>query len=193
MECCIYLWVPHYPAGRYEGQSRLPARLAACHDVVLIQESHGNDPDSCEFECIYSDFLAYHNPGSASNVGGSLIVIRKTFAGHFADILFQPLVEGRVSVLSCMGDCGSIHFLNVRVQPDLPIGTKRSIINVALSAAPSGPRTFTVLEGDYSAPSCRRLCTSTASCTRRTTPGLDSGTANLLTYPGLTAYTLICP
>ena len=67
------------------------AQVARAHDILAIQELHGDNLDAKEFEAMHPDLILYYSAGDNCDSGGTGIIISKSFAQLFSSIYLQTI------------------------------------------------------------------------------------------------------
>ena len=128
---------------------RATTRIAEVHDIVAIQEAHGTMLDAREFEATHQDLLMFFSEGTNPNSGGCGIIVTRSFAAHFSDIMFQVIVPGRVVAILCSGSQGAIRIFSVHLVPAWTDAFKKKTIKDIVAAAAPEPNLINIVSGDF--------------------------------------------
>ena len=126
-------------------------KLIEHHDIIFVQEAHGDQLDAAEFEATRRKVITFFSPDASAASGGVLTILAKSFAERFTDICFQILVNGRILLLRCAGPEGCLNAASVHITPAWSTQYKKDKFNELLAAMPPSADTINIIGGDFNA------------------------------------------
>ena len=119
------------------------------HDVVLLQEVHGNEQDLSELSSRIPRHTILGSFCRDSSSGGVVIIVSEELRGRFASCRGEEIEKGRAMLVTLEGG-GSypLAFCCIHVVPEWSVGYKRNFLNRVSGCAPKVGDACFVLGGD---------------------------------------------
>ena len=128
-------------------------KLVEWHDLVAIQETHGNDMDILTMDREAPTHLHYISTIDERYAGGVLTSVKKDFIrDNFESIFSYTVVEGRILRVRADGASGNLDIFNVHLDPNLSIPELREVLRNINDCMDRNPLTITMIVGDVNCP-----------------------------------------
>ena len=136
---------------RHHPKMRFALSLANAHDVVMLQETHGNEGREAALR-LPGNRAAFWSDGTAHQAGVGMLISHE-FLEHFNPVAPQDWVEvvpGRVAMLRLRGPEGALDLVTVYL-PTGPQTTaeKRNMMSRLAQFIEDPHQVLTVLAGDF--------------------------------------------
>eukprot|EP00959_Pyramimonas_sp_CCMP1952_P295365 6177788-Pyramimonas_sp.AAC.1 len=106
-------------------------RLSKRHDVIMLQETHGDEEDLEEVRRGHPRFKASGGFMESGNAGGVVILIHERLASQFQVFDVLEAVKGRILVVQMSGAAGCFQLIDVHIDPSLShAAIKRQLWNL---------------------------------------------------------------
>ena len=128
-------------------------KLVEWHDLVAIQETHGNDMDILMIDREAPTHLHYLSTIGECYAGGVLTSIRKDFLrDNFESIFSYTVVEGRILRVRADAAKGNLDIFSVHIDPNLSIPELRGVLRSISECMDRDSSTLTMIVGDVNCP-----------------------------------------
>ena len=127
--------------------------LAGRHDVVMLQEVHGNSEDIGELASRITRHSFFGSFCRDSGSGGVLIIISEELRGRFTSCRSEEVERGRALLVTLEG--GGLHplaFCCLHMVPEWSVGFKRNFLDRVSGRSPKVGDACLVLGGDLNFP-----------------------------------------
>ena len=124
-------------------------RLVTKHDIVVIQESHGDDIDTDTLirKLPYHRVFASYCPSAAA--GGCLTIVHERVCNQFEQIWLEDVILGRLTIIHLRKQGQAIAVANVHPDPTIPFSHKKAFLQHLNRRLPPLPRCANYILGDF--------------------------------------------
>ena len=127
------------------------SKLCKSHDIITIQETHGNMDDEPALIKAAPDHVHFLSviPGRAA--GGLALAVSKKFLEAFACYVVRELIPGRAQHLLAQGEHGSVEVVAVHLDPGQSMEDLKVVLKMIKGVMQQNMATITLLIGDLNA------------------------------------------